>query len=72
MLTCGLYDASGTYAARVGLPSKSGVGGGLLAVLPGEFTLCAWSPRLDKYGNSAVSNWALERLVEHIGRSPLG
>ncbi|SHF73003.1 L-glutaminase [Microbulbifer donghaiensis] len=72
MLTCGLYDASGTYAAQVGLPSKSGVGGGLLAVLPGEFTVCAWSPALDSLGNSIVASWALERLVEHIGRSPLG
>lgn len=67
-----IATASATYAAQVGLPSKSGVGGGLLAVLPGEFTVCAWSPALDSLGNSIVASWALERLVEHIGRSPLG
>ncbi|GMG85761.1 glutaminase B [Biformimicrobium ophioploci] len=72
MLTCGLYDASGSYAAQVGLPAKSGVGGGIVAVLPGEFTVCAWSPRLDANGNSVGARWALEKLVDYLGRSPLG
>ena len=47
MLTCGTYDAAGEFAYRVGLPGKSGVGGGVLAVLPGRGAVCAWGPGLD-------------------------
>lgn len=51
MLTCGTYDAAGDFAYRVGLPGKSGVGGGIIAVVPGRCTLCVWSPGLDERGN---------------------
>ncbi|KAA3639945.1 MAG: glutaminase [Proteobacteria bacterium] len=52
MLTCGFYDEAGDFAFRVGLPGKSGVGGGIVAVMPGEFSLAVWSPRLNEKGNS--------------------
>lgn len=60
MLTCGTYDAAGDFAYRVGLPGKSGVGGGIVAVVPGNMTLCVWSPALNSAGNSYVGTKALE------------
>jgi len=66
MQTCGLYDQSGEFAWHVGLPGKSGVGGGILAVKPGEWAACAWSPPLDRYGNSVAGQEALERLAREI------
>ncbi|MBW1595881.1 glutaminase [Streptomyces sp. JJ38] len=60
LLTCGTYDAAGDFAYRVGLPGKSGVGGGILAVVPGRGAVCAWSPGLDAVGNSVGAMAALE------------
>jgi glutaminase len=69
MLTCGTYDAAGEVAYRVGLPAKSGVGGGIVAVLPGECGICVWSPALEPSGNSRAGLAALERLTQLTGRS---
>ena len=63
MRTCGLYDLSGDFAYRVGLPAKSGVGGGIVAVWPGKFSVCVWSPALDRGGNSIAGLHALEKIV---------
>lgn len=67
MRTCGLYDAAGDFAYRVGLPAKSGVGGGILAVSPGRYSAAVWSPALDAKGNSVAGVAALERLVAALG-----
>ncbi|HKP57287.1 MAG TPA: glutaminase [Polyangiales bacterium] len=64
MLTCGTYDAAGEFAFRIGLPSKSGVGGGIVAVLPDRLTVCVWSPELGPSGNSFAGMRALELFVE--------
>lgn len=60
MLTCGTYDSAGDFAYRVGLPGKSGVGGGIVAVVPGRMSLCVWSPGLNPAGNSHAGTKALE------------
>ena len=63
MSTCGFYDEAGEFAYRVGLPGKSGVGGGIAAVLPGEYAVAVWSPRLNAKGNSYRGMKFLERLT---------
>ena len=63
MQTCGLYDGTGDFAFRVGWPGKSGVGGGILAVIPGRGTACVWSPPLTAKGNSVRGMRALELLA---------
>ncbi|MFK8849019.1 MULTISPECIES: glutaminase [Streptomyces] len=69
MLTCGTYDAAGEFAYRVGLPAKSGVGGGIVAVVPGRCTLCVWSPGLDSRGNSVAGAAALDHFTSLTGWS---
>lgn len=69
MLTCGFYDESGEFAFRVGMPGKSGVGGGIIALIPGQLAIAVWSPRLNKYGNSYLGIETLERFTTDIGIS---
>lgn len=71
MLTCGHYDASGEFAYQVGLPGKSGVGGGIVAVVPKQMGITVWSPGLDPQGNSLVGTKALELFVAKTGISIL-
>lgn len=69
MLTCGAYDEAGDYAYRIGLPAKTGVGGGVVAVLPGHFSVAVWSPGLNAHGNSLAGTMALELLTTKTGLS---
>jgi glutaminase len=69
MLTCGTYDAAGEFAYRIGLPCKSGVGGGIVAVVPDTLSLCVWSPAVDASGNSVLGTRALELFASRTGLS---
>jgi len=69
MLTCGMYDSVGDFAYRVGLPSKSGVGGGIVAIVPREMCVAVWSPGLSESGSSLIGTKALELFVHYTGKT---
>lgn len=69
MQTCGFYDEAGEFAFRVGLPGKSGVGGGIAAILPNKYSIVAWSPGLNEKGNSLAGMKALELFTTKTGTS---
>ncbi|WP_299954744.1 glutaminase A [uncultured Modestobacter sp.] len=71
MLTCGTYDAAGQFAYDVGFPCKSGVAGAVMGDVPNRFGVCAWSPPLDRAGNSRAGRAALHLLSERLGLSLL-
>lgn len=62
LLTCGVYDSVGSFAYRIGLPAKSGVGGGIVAIVPGHAAVAVWAPELDRFGTSVVGAAALEHF----------
>lgn len=69
MLTCGFYDEAGEFAFRVGMPGKSGVGGGIVAFIPNKLSIAVWSPELNKYGNSLAGMKALELFTTRTEQS---
>lgn len=69
MLTCGFYDEAGRFAYLVGLPGKSGVGGGIVAVIPDKLCISVWSPELNQNGNSVMGIKALELFTSRTGMS---
>lgn len=69
MQTCGFYDEAGEFSFRVGLPGKSGVGGGIVAIYPNMYSVAVWSPKLNEKGNSTAGMLALEMLTDMTGSS---
>ncbi|MDR0661565.1 MAG: glutaminase [Prevotellaceae bacterium] len=69
MLTCGTYDAVGDFAFRVGVPAKSGVGGGIVGVIPNKMSIAVWSPELNAQGNSVIGMKAMELFTTYTGIS---
>lgn len=66
MFTSGLYDATGDFAYRVGMPGKSGVGGAIVACVPNRFSIAVWSPKLNQVGNSVAGLYALEQFANKV------
>ena len=66
MLSCGMYDYSGQFAYKIGLPAKSGVSGSILVVIPNVMAICLYSPRLDKLGNSSRGLLFMEKLLKKV------
>ena len=67
MFTCGMYNAAGDWATQVGIPAKSGVGGGIIGAVPGQLGLATFSPRLDVHGNSVRGVSLFERFSSDMG-----
>jgi glutaminase len=70
MATAGLYDDSGKWLYHTGLPAKSGVGGGIIAVVPGKFGIAVISPPLDDAGNSVRGQKAISEIVARLNANP--
>lgn len=67
MHTCGMYDFAGHWAYRIGIPAKSGVSGGIMAVVPGKLGIGVFSPGLDAYGNSVRGTAVCEEISDRLG-----
>jgi len=72
MATAGFYDESGVWMYKAGLPAKTGVGGGIVAVVPGRFAIAAFSPRLNEAGNSVRSMKAIQDIAAELGVGVFG